>query len=381
MTSLKNMTPSQQPYQQLNAGIEGVYGGQEKQMKLLVEALQAVQGKGRIPYTELRELVGDVGAFLARPTTLPGAGETLVVLLKKVIPKHFRTRYKEKMRDQGRPQTGNTFIRYMKHALNDEIDEAETTRKDNKEKEIDKKPVKTLGKLYFNRHSSEEEIGQDSEPSSSEEGQVRLTKEPNQELPNCICCSEGKHRIHNCRKFFLVFNLRERTQFAKNERLCFKCLRVDHAMAQCPFRAKPECRFCSSKSHHYLLCQGTTEAVSGVTRGAEEVEVETEVGMGLEGIGEVIAKKSISTMQLVAHIEAVNGQLIPINALTDTGSSHNIIDRESSPESWLNGISVQIPGHGTRRAHYGARCRVWGTNPGQPQKPAGKTQNTVLRLR
>ena len=25
MTSLKNMTPSQQPYQQLNAGIEGVY--------------------------------------------------------------------------------------------------------------------------------------------------------------------------------------------------------------------------------------------------------------------------------------------------------------------------------------------------------------------
>ena len=91
-------------------------------MKILVEALQAVQGRSRIPYTKLRELVGDVGAFLDRPLTLPGSGETLVVLLKKVIPKHFRTRYKERMRDQGRPQTGNTFIRYMKHALNDEID-------------------------------------------------------------------------------------------------------------------------------------------------------------------------------------------------------------------------------------------------------------------
>ena len=117
--------------------LEERYGGQEKQMKTLVESLQSVQGKNRIPYTELRELVGDVGAFLDRPSTLPGSGETLVVLLKKVVPKHFRTRYKEKMRDLGKLKTGNTFIQFMKYALNDEIDEAELVERDFKEKETE----------------------------------------------------------------------------------------------------------------------------------------------------------------------------------------------------------------------------------------------------
>ena len=37
--------------------------GVQKNMKILVEVLQAVQGRSRIQYTELKELVVDVGAF------------------------------------------------------------------------------------------------------------------------------------------------------------------------------------------------------------------------------------------------------------------------------------------------------------------------------
>ena len=72
--------------------LEDCYGGQEKQLKQIVNDLRGLGGKGKVPYPELRRAVEDVSTYLDRPSTPVGAGETLAVLLKKIVPKHFRTR-------------------------------------------------------------------------------------------------------------------------------------------------------------------------------------------------------------------------------------------------------------------------------------------------
>ena len=94
--------------------LEERYGGQEKQLKQIVNDLQKLGNKGKVPYPDLRRAVEDVSAYLDRPTTLPGAGETLVVLLKKLIPKHFRTQLSDTMHLWGRPRMGNNFVAFMK---------------------------------------------------------------------------------------------------------------------------------------------------------------------------------------------------------------------------------------------------------------------------
>ena len=87
---------------------------------------------------------------------------------------------------------------------------------------MEKKAPKPVGKLYIAKHDSEEDCESElgSPRSSSEEGRALITREVPKELPECSCCKAGKHRIHNCRKFFLMFNLRERIQFVKNGKLC-----------------------------------------------------------------------------------------------------------------------------------------------------------------
>ena len=93
-------------------------------------------------------------------------------------------------------------------------------------------------------------------------------------------------------------------------------------------------------------------------------------GMGLESIGELIAKKNISTMQLVVHIETANGKLVPINVLTDTGWSHNILDQKVARRAGLSGFSCKyrVTGHGghttEHQAEYGEMTLV---NPKNPQ--------------
>ena len=180
-------------------------------MKQIVNDLQKLQTKGRVPYTELRAAVEDVSAYLNRPSMLPGTGETLVILLKKVIPKHFRTQYNDVMHQWGKAKTGNSFVDYMKRKLTYEIDEGEdhdkrdlTVSKKAEDGKDKKNGAKTLGKLY----KAQGEIASDTDvdilsDGSTEGGECRLTGIRSREIPDCKCCLNGKHHLHNCRKFFL----------------------------------------------------------------------------------------------------------------------------------------------------------------------------------
>ena len=92
-------------------------------------------------------------------------------------------------------------------------------------------------------------------------------------------------------------------------------------------------------------------------------------GYGLENIGELIARKNASTLQLVANIEAANGRLIPVNILPDTGASHNILDKKAADRAGLTGFQCKyrVTAHGGHVTEHDAICgELTLVNPKQP---------------
>ena len=81
-------------------------------------------------------------------------------------------------------------------------------------------------------------------------------------------------------------------------------------------------------------------------------------GYGLENIGKLIARKNVSTLQLVANIEAANGHLVPVNILPDTGASHNILDKKAAEQAGLTGFQCKywVTAHGGHVTEHEAMC-------------------------
>ena len=112
-----------------------------------------------------------------------------------------------------------------------------------------------------------------------------------------------------------------------------------------------------------MLCPGTTDGEVLTTVGDAS-------GYGFENIGELIARKNVSTMQIVANLETADGRYIPINILPDTGSSHNILDKRVAEKAGLTGFhcKYRVTGHGGHTTEHEAICgEATLTNPRQPQ--------------
>ena len=119
------------------------------------------------------------------------------------------------------------------------------------------KSSKVLGHFY---HSQKANSPVQCESKVSDETTERGATEK-QEWPLCPCCQKRNHGPHNCRKFFLILNLKEKVAFAKQQKVSFKYLRGVHDLQGCPFCRKADCRFCASQEHHYLLCPGGNEVI------------------------------------------------------------------------------------------------------------------------
>ena len=356
--------------------LEEEFGGSERQVQYLVDLLdKARKRSSRLPYVELRELVREVQAHLDRTEATTGDAEMLVVMLKSLIPQHIKAQFKTKMMLMKLAPTGNNFIAYLLRELTEEIQAQETDpRRPNTTAETEVKDKtkprspKVLGKFY---HAGKNDTPSQSEDEVGEVGaaQVGIGKK---EWPPCPCCQTGNHGLHNCRKFFLVYSIKEKATYVKQHKVCHKCLRVEHELKDCPFKARPDCRFCASPKHHYLLCPGGEEVKQGhqeVARGeAEPVE-----GLGFENLGELISKKDISTFQMMAHIVAADGKLIPVNILPDTGSTHNILERKAAVRAGLTGFECKyrVTGHGGHVTEHQAICgELTLVNPKVPENRA-----------
>ena len=200
---------------------------------------------------------------------------------------------------------------------------------------------------------------------SEEEKQCFVTSSERKalEIPQCSCCRKGAHRLHNCYKFVHRYSLDKKREFAETDGRCFRCLRQGHVRAACSGR-EVECRFCKNTAHHYMLCDqdyGGIDSDHGVVKtidlvAAEEAPISGE--FSYEALGDTITKKRVTPLQMVLHVLDKEGNQVQLNAMPDTGSTHNIIEMEALKRMGLEGTPCKytVTGHGGHTTTHEAVC-------------------------
>ena len=78
----------------------------------------------------------------------------------------------------------------------------------------------------------------------------------------CVCCDK-RHYLHLCNTFrYKPFD--ERFKIAKDNHLCFLCLRANHSSPSCPLKDKIKCRVCEGAHNSLLHRQTKTGNSSGL---------------------------------------------------------------------------------------------------------------------
>ena len=185
-----------------------------------------------------------------------------------------------------------------------------------------------------------------------------ITRPRKVEPPKCTCCGEGAHFLYNCYRFVHGFGVLKKKKFVEMEGRCFRCLRSGHMRATCLGR-EVECRFCKKADHHYLLC--VREEEQGEVKVAHVEEGPTSANpdeFNFEALGEAVTNKRVTPMQMVLHVLDHEGRIVKINALPDTGSTHNVVELEALKRLGLKGTKCQytVTGHGGHTSTHKAVC-------------------------
>ena len=106
------------------------------------------------------------------------------------------------------------------------------------------------------------------------------------------------------------------------------------------------------------MCKDEEEGpVQGEVKVAELVEVE-DVDFNFGALGECVTKRQITPMQTVLHIIDGEGQMVKVNAMPDTGSTHNILEMSALKRMGLKGTPCKytVTGHGGHTTTHEAIC-------------------------
>ena len=368
------------------------FGGQRRQVQYLMELLAQAKvqyGGKRVPYTELLDLTRHVDSHLSKGPKWLGAADPILVPLRELVPHHIKTGYSIEMKRCGGEETGKGFLKYLLDALAVEINAQETNPKlseSNGEKgaaAVDRTKgdkSRVLGKLYktkgkvrgqYTSSSSESEIGSptigrrnlSSDPETEPRNYAVVTKGRTVDPPHCSCCRRGSHFLYNCYKFVHKMSLRDKKGFVEEEGRCYRCLRIGHVRSNCMGR-EVECSFCRKSEHHYMLCDledKELDADQGMVKVAELVTIEEPAfaeDFIFEALGDSITKKRVAPMQMVLHALDKDGKVVSLNAMSDTGSTHNIIEMAALERMGLSGTRCKytVTGHGGHTTTHDAIC-------------------------
>ena len=369
--------------------LEQKFGGHDRQVQCLMEVLAQAKtqyGGKRVPYTDLLDLTRQVDSHLAKGPKGVGAPDHILVPLRELVPDHLKTGYSMEMKRCGAEETGKGFLKYLLDALMVEIKAQETnpkrteaaTEKTTTQGKVNGEKPRILGKLYCTGgkvldhgtcSSSGSEAGspymgrRKVRMGSENESQnfVTMSKARSFEPPKCTCCNKGSHFLHSCYKFVHKLDLGNKQKFAEKDGRCFRCLRGGHLRVNCGGR-EIECRFCKEIDHHYLLCekdQAGTDDDQGVVKVADLIQLEKEPeDTGFEALGEAVTKKRVTPLQMVLHVLDQDKQMIKLNAMADTGSTHNIMEMEALQRMGLEGTPCKytVTGHGGHTTTHEAVC-------------------------
>ena len=362
--------------------LEQRFGGQDRQEQYLIELLTEAKAKAagrRLPYQELLELARHVDSHLAKGFRFTGTSDPILVHLRDLVPHHIKTAFSMEMLRCGAEETGKAFLKYLLDAVRVEMraQESNPKRGDGEkagqpEKNKADKP-KVLGKLYRTKgkvHRRTSSSSSDSEENPPKTDKRNTDTEPettvytstvrtkNTEPPKCTCCNEGAHFLYNCYKFVHEYSLNKKRRFVETDGRCFRCLRPGHLRAACLGR-EVECRFCKKTNHHYLLCfREEEQGEIKVAHVEEDAPALVQDDFNFEALGETVTNKRVTPLQMVLNVLNHDGKVVKINAMPDTGSTHNIMELGALKELGLEGTKCKytVTGHGGHTSTHEAVC-------------------------
>ena len=362
--------------------LEQRFGGQDRQEQYLIEMLTEAKAKAagrRLPYQELLELARHVDSHLAKGFRFTGTSDPILVHLRDLVPHHIKTAFSMEMLRCGAEETGKAFLKYLLDAVRVEMRAQESNPKrgeGDKTSQLEKNKVdkpKVLGKLYkakgkvHRRTSSSSSDSEENPPKTDRrntdtepETQVYtgIVRAKNTEPPKCTCCNEGAHFLYNCYRFVHEYSLPRKRRFVETEGRCFRCLRPGHLRATCLGR-EVECRFCKKTNHHYLLSVREEEQGEIKVANVEEAAPATaQDDFNFEALGETVTNKRVTPLQMVLNVLNHEGKMVRINAMPDTGSTHNIMELGALKGLGLEGTRCKytVTGHGGHTSTHEAVC-------------------------
>lgn len=163
-------------------------------------------------------------------------------------------------------------------------------------------------------------------------------------VPYCIYCKET-HTLGKCSRF-LSLSTNQRLDWAKAAKRCTACLRDNHFLADC--KSDKCCMYCSSKSHHSLLCETFTHSPSyfqqnktqpnqppTCTENTLDSKVMTcnfECNNQCNNLGGSSdnLQNSVLLGTLQVRIHDCKGDIVICRSMLDTGSVQNLITRKTA---------------------------------------------------
>lgn len=149
----------------------------------------------------------------------------------------------------------------------------------------------------------------------------------------CQVCGED-HFLYHC-KVFGKWEPEKRSEFTKENKLCYNCLVPGHPVFFC--KQKTSCKICKRR-HHSLLhsfkkreeppegeCINATSGVSSLYTDVEENEVSTEISSHFSSNN----KRALLATALVP-VKDISGELILLRALIDPGSQASFISERAA---------------------------------------------------
>ncbi|KAL0839890.1 hypothetical protein ABMA28_016513 [Loxostege sticticalis] len=193
------------------------------------------------------------------------------------------------------------------------------------------------------------------------------TPEPEQKTYSCLCCEKTGHAIGNCEEYKKL-SVNDRWDFAKEKRLCFRCLRPRTKMHHCR-TTKCNINGCPHP-HHQLLHHNKS--------GGQKEEQKSEVVSSTWTPRKPQAYLKILPVTVVGPKRRVDTY-----ALLDDGSTITLIDEDLAQQAGLRGPvePLRIEAIGERQIETGTSRRVKLTIQGAQKKRHTIQARSIQHLR
>ncbi len=208
--------------------------------------------------------------------------------------------------------------------------------------------------LLVQQSDSEDELEADSASASGDAVLLTETRDP------CIFCSMENHGIAFCRRFRRARSA-ERRQFAMDNRLCFRCMKAGHAVADCTNNYR--CSFCESQDHHSLLHpyqsgSSNTELLSTMK---EILTVVRDLKVNKDNVETCLSTVPVSLRSTCFRVLTVEvaatrsfSDSVFVNAVLDEGSGASFVT-----SSLAKDLNLDISQEQTRNLHFlGTAVRI-----------------------